>query len=148
MKINDIEIGKTSIKDIFDIQKYLDDFINLKHEEMVVFGFDNNCTFTLAEFITTYSESDKAQFNMNYMFKRLKETKSKGFILVHNHPTGICIPTEIDVETTKDIMKEAEKKKLLFMEHYTWTKGLLWSIINTSIKNGLYIKKEDLSERY
>lgn len=143
MKLKDINIGVTSIDNLSDIQKYLDDFIELNHEEMVLFGFSDDCKFTAAEMITKFSEEDKAQFDVNYMFDRLKESKSKAFILIHNHPSGVCIPTDIDVETTKFIIKEAKKKKLMFIEHYTWTNGLMWPIIKTSIGKGLYIKKED-----
>ena len=140
MYIEDIKIGKDKLEVLSDFQKYLDNFKDIKKEEMIMLGFNDDCVYTFADYVTKQSEENSAYIDVKEIITKLKESKSKGCILIHNHPNGVCIPTEIDVETTKQILKEFKKHKLLLIEHYTWTNGLLWGIVNTSIKKDIYIK--------
>lgn len=135
------------IKNKGDILNYLDCMKGLDREIMVVFGINEDLKFCLAEDVTEISEKDNGYFYSSSIFKALKKSKSIGFILVHNHPNGVIIPTQDDVDTTKNIMKEAEKKDLVFMEHFVYCNGILWSIIRQSIKGNVYFKKESIRSK-
>ena len=119
MYIEDIKIGKDKLEVLSDFQKYLDNFKDIKKEEMIMLGFNDDCVYTFADYVTKQSEENSAYIDVEEIITKLKESKSKGCILIHNHPNGVCIPTEIDVETTKQILKEFKKHKLLLIEHYT-----------------------------
>lgn len=135
MKVKDIKIGVDFITAKTDIKKFLDDYKRLKTERMYVFGFDDNARYVLAENITVKSDNNEAEIDVTKLMNRLKETKSTAFILVHNHPNGVCVPTDKDVKFTKEVRTLALKNKIILMEHYTWTNGLLWGILGISIKN-------------
>lgn len=141
MKLKDVKIGVSSAKAVTDVKKFLDDFKDLQTENLIVFGFNDDMKYILAENITESSGIHAGYFNVNELFKRLKDVKAKSFILVHNHPNGICIPTITDVETTKKVIEKAKENNVDILEHFTWTNGLLWGIIELSITDGIFIKE-------
>ncbi len=123
MKLSDIKLGCDEITNKYDVKQWLDDMSSMTEEIMYLFGFSGDCKYKVARNIVKFSEKTKGQFDENEMFRILKENKCKGFILVHNHPTGSNIPSKIDIETTKEIMKDAKKHKMIFMEHFVFGKS-------------------------
>lgn len=132
MKINDIKLGTDKISRYTEIKNYLDDLYKLDHEEVVVFGFDSKLTFLLAEKITHTSEKNKALFDFNHIKELLGKVNAIKYILVHNHPNGVCIPSFTDTQVTKRLIKLSNKNKIELLEHYVFVDGVLFPIIKFS----------------
>lgn len=136
MTFKNIKLGETSISSLNDLKPYLKgEFQGRKKEKFMAIGLNGELKITMAENLTEISEKTKAYVDLDKLFKRLKETKSLGLVVSHNHPNGMPVPSDFDIQITRDIIKLAEKKDLVFMDHILYVqlkdkKSFWWSIKN------------------
>lgn len=72
--------------------------------------------------IVAYSEISSGGINLcnidiPSIFRVLFATNANRFILVHNHPSGNSKPSQIDIDTTKQIKSVAKIMKVQFLDH-------------------------------
>lgn len=139
MNFKNIKLGETSISSLNDLKPYLKgEFDGRKKEKFMALGFDSNLKITMAENLTEISEKTRAYVDLDKLFKRLKETKSLGLVVSHNHPNGNPVPSEFDINITREIIKLAKKKDLVFMDHILCVQlkdgGMFWWSIKNNLK--------------
>lgn len=51
------------------------------------------------------------------IFRPIIMVGSKSFILVHNHPSGDCSPSEADIRNSRELVKASKCMRLNFLDH-------------------------------
>lgn len=137
MTFKNIKLGETTISSLDELKPYLKgEFYKRKKEKFIAIGVNGELKITMAENLTEISEKSRAYVDLSKLFKRLKETKSLGLVVSHNHPNGMPIPSDFDIQITKNIIKLADEKDLVFMDHILAVqledgKFFWWSIKNS-----------------
>lgn len=61
--------------------------------------------------------TDLCNFDTKTLFKTILLCNANKFILVHNHPSGDCTPSETDYKTTKRIQDASNLLGLTLLDH-------------------------------
>lgn len=98
------------IKNSQDIYKFITEIIkpSQEPEEVLYVVVLTNSNHIQAFMEVARGTSNKCCVNFSDIFKRVILTNCKKYILVHNHPSGIAKPSNIDYLLTEQI-KEASK---------------------------------------
>ena len=65
---------------------------------------------------------------LGLLFRRALELRAAGLLLAHNHPSGRCAPSEIDIQTTARIEETANRLDLWLLDHLIVTSAAVFSI--------------------
>ena len=61
------------------------------------------------------------------------EKKASGIIVVHNHPSGNCEPSEQDIETTKIIKCSADILGIPLLDHIIFSENNYFSFVENKL---------------
>ena len=77
-----------------------------------------------------YGEHNRVQFNPCFVARAILRHNGSRVIIGHNHPGGICIPSESDLEATAALKEYLEKLDLKLVDHLIVTKRAHLSLLN------------------
>lgn len=83
----------------------------------------------------TVGEESSARINIKTILEETLKTGMTKFILVHNHPSGNCNPSNEDIETTKNIENASKIVGLQLLDHIIIGDGTFYSIYANQTKD-------------
>lgn len=102
-------------------------------EKFVVIGFDDKNNQVLFAELSELSKEQRAYFRQRRLFDYLKEYNCHSFVVSHNHPDGMPIPSSFDIKVTKEIDENSKRFGFVFIEHIICTRlktqTLHWKIL-------------------
>lgn len=103
-----------SAKDVFNI--YFHKFINEKKENFVVLCLDSKNRIIREEPVSI-GLLDSSLVHPREVFKGAIKESAYSIIIVHNHPSGDCTPSQQDMEVTKILIKAGETLDIPVVDH-------------------------------
>lgn len=86
---------------------YMEQMRHLEQEQLVVMYFDTKCRLIKDKILTT-GTINQSLISSREIFVEALKCNAVNIVLVHNHPSGDCVPSREDCSVTKKI-KEAGK---------------------------------------
>ena len=77
-----------------------------------------------------HGEHNRVHFNPRFVARTILQHNGSRIIIGHNHPGGICIPSESDLEATGTLKEYLEKLDLKLVDHLIVTKRTHLSLLN------------------
>ena len=77
-----------------------------------------------------HGEHNRVQFNPRFVARTILRHNGSRVIIGHNHPGGVCIPSEADLEATATLKEFLEKLDLKLVDHLLVTKLTHLSLLN------------------
>lgn len=65
---------------------------------------------------------------MRDLFTRALETGASGLIIAHNHPSGICRPSQGDIDATQRLSEVARALDIELIDHLIFTQTAIYSM--------------------
>lgn len=91
--------------------------LNKRAEEyMFLVALDTKCNI-IGTFEVSHGSVNTSICNPREIFIRLLMIGASAFVLVHNHPSGDCIPSRDDIYTTKRIKEGSQILGLSLLDH-------------------------------
>lgn len=122
----------TSAKDAFPIclSNWEKDIEYVERFKILLLGPDNRCkgVFQVSQGAMTSTLIDK-----RVLFSAAITAAACGIILVHNHPSGDCNPSQADIKATNDIMKCGEILDIKVLDHLIISRNQFYSFTESSI---------------
>jgi len=60
---------------------------------------------------------DRCLIHPRDIFRYVVQNNASAFIMFHNHPTGILIPSDEDVKFTKKLKQLSKMMEIIFLDH-------------------------------
>lgn len=106
-----------SIKGKRDLIEYLKkDMGNMKNEEFKIVYLNNDNKVVCDEVIFKGTINRSIIYPRKIM-ERVIDTKARGIIFVHNHPSGNLTPSQKDIEVTLEMQELLEKIDVKLLDH-------------------------------
>lgn len=106
-----------SIKGKRDLIEYLKkDIGNMKNEEFKIVYLNNDNKVVCDEVIFKGTINRSVIYPRKIM-ERVIDTKARGIIFVHNHPSGNLTPSQKDIEITLEMQELLEKIDVKLLDH-------------------------------
>ena len=119
---------KTEVFDFFRKQ-----FAKCDKEKILVVGINDKRVTLLAD-VSFNNKYDGADFHMNDTVEMLVKNGCNKFIIAHNHPNNYPLPSDIDRNMTKKLIKLGKEKKCRLLEHYVYSDIVYWPIMKDTLK--------------
>ena len=103
-----------SAKDIFNIFSYK--LLNEKRETFIVLSLDSKNKIIKEEEVSK-GILDSSLVHPREVFKSAIKESAYSIIIVHNHPSGDCTPSQQDMEVTKILMKAGATLDIPVVDH-------------------------------
>ena len=121
-----------------NIKNYLiSEFLGLKKEQFLMICVDIDCNIVNKHIVSVGSESSSV-VSMKEVVKNAVTDKANFVFLAHNHPNGLLIPSDNDIEVTKVVCEALALVEVPVIEHYIVTNKDCFGIIKGC---GLFIEK-------
>ena len=120
----------TSITEMYNYIRY--DFENLSHEEIRAYYFDIKGN-VLGNKLVGIGTFDSSNCDCRQIVKWALKLSSINLILVHNHPSGDCKPSLVDINFTKKIIEFCNNLDIKVIEHLVIGKNKYSCIIRDFI---------------
>jgi DNA repair protein RadC len=88
----------------------------LPEEKLWMIVMNTKCK-PLGVFELAHGSMDSAVMDQKAIFTRLLLSGARGFVLVHNHPSGDSTPSAIDISNTKKVKEGAELLTIELFDH-------------------------------
>lgn len=89
--------------DTDELKKYISaEYVNIKKERAMIVHFDTHARFINSSWIGE-GDMDFVEINNKVVAASVIENNSRMAILVHNHPSGVAVPSSQDVFTAKNL---------------------------------------------
>lgn len=97
-------------------KKYKDQ-LSILYQEVVILVIVNSKREILYE--TTLYKGNSSQVLISYkdIWRELITHRGRGYYLIHNHPSGECIPSNEDIFLTQELLRESKKIKIKLHDH-------------------------------
>lgn len=106
--------NQTDPEEIFEHYKVK--LCSLKEEETTLLIF-NRSKKLIREVLVAKGRESKNLPVRNEIINELMGVKGAFFILLHNHPSGVCLPSEEDMNFNRDISKSVHGTKFKLIDH-------------------------------
>ena len=103
-----------SAKDVFNIFSYK--LLNEKKETFIVLSLDSKNNIIKEEEVSK-GILDSSLVHPREVFKSAIKESAYSIIIVHNHPSGDCTPSQQDMEVTKILMKAGATLDIPVVDH-------------------------------
>lgn len=91
-------------------------FLDTSNERAYVLCFDgDHCLIAVRKL--SDGDVNSTAFDMRKLASAVLETKAVGVMLVHNHPNGIPLPSQADIEQTESAYSFLRTMKVTLMDH-------------------------------
>ncbi len=112
-----------------NIKNYLiGEFLGLKKEQFLMICVDIDCNIINKHIVSVGSESSSV-VSMKEIVKNAVTDKANFIFLAHNHPNGLLIPSDNDIEFTKVVCEALALVEVPVIEHYIVTNKDCFGII-------------------
>lgn len=95
---------------------YMEDFRHLKQEHIMLLMFDTKCHL-LREQMIAKGTADRCSVSPREIFSEALVHHAVCVVLIHNHPSGDCSPSEEDSLFTKRIREAGEMLEITLLDH-------------------------------
>ena len=85
-------------------------------EYLIAIYFDKDEKI-LSEIVISKGNEKHVNVDIQKIVKEYKRTKADHFILAHNHPSGIAVPSADDLLTTKRIVRDLKRENIDLSDH-------------------------------
>ena len=114
----------SSAKDVYNM--FVDEMRNYKKEVLKVVLLDTkNVPISIKE--VSVGTLNSSLIHPREVFKDAIKESANSIILVHNHPSGDCSPSEEDKEITKKLIKAGEHLDVKVLDHVIIGKKNYWN---------------------
>ena len=113
-----------SSKDVFNI--FSDELINLKKEKVIGLYLDTKNKVIKKE-VLSIGILDSSLIHPRELFKEAIKESAKSVILVHNHPSGDCNPSQEDIKITNILIEAGKLLDVKLLDHIIIGKEKYWS---------------------
>lgn len=125
LQITDSE--KVAIKTASDVAQLCRSHFNQSfREEMLVLFLDSRLQVISKEVLFTGS-IDQVTIHPREIFHRAIKHLAHSIILVHNHPSGDCTPSEADITATKTLISSGQILGIHLLDHIIVSPTSYWS---------------------
>ncbi len=111
---SDVPTIITSPLDVYNLSKNW--FVGIEHEELWILYLDKAKHVVDHEQLTKGSSSFTV-VDPRQIFRRALLYRACGIVLIHNHPSGNCMPTRQDIDITKRIQKIGDLLHIPLVDH-------------------------------
>lgn len=94
----------------------IDHLETLTYEKCLFFLISNNQEIVCCCSFSSYS-AGQIEINVRQLFKIIFELNIAKIILIHNHPSGICYPSEADLSATALLQELAHVFSFKLLDH-------------------------------
>lgn len=95
---------------------YMEQLRHLHEEQLFALYMDSQCKLIKEELIAKGNRKS-ALFSKGLIFEKALLCKASMIILLHNHPSGNCIPSNDDIKVTQEIIQGAKLLDLDLIDH-------------------------------
>lgn len=142
LKTYEVYLAQEDTKIVFKspdvVSRYLKKFfVNEKRECFYLVCLDQNKKL-INTLMVSEGSTNEIQIYIRNIFEVVIKTNATNVILVHNHPSGECVPSKSDIMTTNEIIKSLELVSVKVVDHIIMTKDDYYSFAkNKIIKNSI-----------
>ena len=105
-----------------NIKNYLiSEFLGLEKEQFLMICVDIDCNIINKHIVSVGSESSST-VSIKEVVRNAVTDKAKFVFIAHNHPTGILVPSDSDINLTKSVCEALALVEVPVIEHYIVTK--------------------------
>lgn len=72
--------------------------------------------------------ADRLSVRMRHVFAKALSLDASGLIIAHNHPSGHCLPSQIDIDATARLKTVAKALDLELLDHLIFTQNAVYSM--------------------
>ena len=121
--------GKTIIRTPKHVYDYLKDMRDLPKEHLRGIYLNSHSQVIHDEIISIGSLTSNI-VHPREVFKPALDYSAAAVVLAHNHPSGICKPSNSDIEITNQLLKAGKILGIDLLDHVVITKNKFTSILN------------------
>ena len=114
-----------------------------KTETVWIVSLDNDEHPIAVYDISVKNLNKECIFDFNNIKDKLQKDNSNKFIFLHNHRTEDSLPSLIDIDTTKDLLKYSKKKNIILIDHIILSKDDYFSFHNHKDNKIIIYKRQD-----
>lgn len=70
----------------------------------------------------------KLSLRMRELFTKALSLSARGLLIAHNHPSGLCRPSESDIVSTRRLEKVATALDIELLDHLIFTRDAVYSM--------------------
>ena len=85
--------------------------------------------------VVAVGNANSAIISPREIFFEAAKMHASAIIVAHNHPSGICAPSELDIETTHHICAAGEILGILVLDHVILGRGKYYSFLEHGLLN-------------
>lgn len=95
---------------------YMEQMRHLEQEQLVVMYFDTKCRLIKDKILTT-GTINQSLISSREIFVEALKCNAVNIVLVHNHPSGDCVPSREDCSVTKKIQEAGKLIGINLIDH-------------------------------
>lgn len=95
---------------------YMEQMRHLEQEQLVVMYFDTKCSLIKDKILTT-GTINQSLISSREIFVEALKCNAVNIVLVHNHPSGNCVPSRDDCKVTKKIQEAGKLIGINLIDH-------------------------------
>ncbi len=104
----------SSSKEIYE--SYKERYRNQDKEEIILLNFNREKTL-LSEHIMSFNNQSFSSLSVPKTLAKALKDNASGFVLIHNHPSGLPLPSKEDIIFTNSLKEAASNVHLSFLDH-------------------------------
>ena len=108
---------EVDMRSIFDILESYRLNIETQSQEKVILIIKNSQK-ELVEKTLYIGTEDEVNISIKDIVREVYQNNGKSFYLVHTHPSGLAIPSKLDILTTKVVKEKTKKAGLKLIDHF------------------------------
>ncbi len=125
---HEVLVGEVVSVNSPDLQGYLRVLLQNTREERVYAIFLDSRGFFLHDEIVSCGTSDHAPLELRRLAHRALDLQARKVILAHNHPSGLCEPSETDFQTTSRLRDVLAALAIELLDHLIIGGGRIYSM--------------------
>ena len=119
------------LKTLVDCGNYLlPYFAGAAEEKVVALALDGKCE-VLACAELAQGNVNAASFSIRSVVEFALRTRATSIVLAHNHPSGLAVPSQEDIRTTRSIQRALEMVEVLLADHIVVAEGDFVSMVQS-----------------
>lgn len=109
-------------------------FFGLTEETVYLLSLDGKCKPLACNRLFTGSVNS-ASLSIRLVVECALRTKATSVVLAHNHPSGIAVPSQEDIKSTRAIAEALEPLNVLLLDHIVVAEGDFVSMLESGFLN-------------
>lgn len=112
-------------------------FLGVQNEQIRAMLLDDNLHFVKEQLITE-GTIGKVEFATRKFTDFVIKNNCNRVVIAHNHPNGFAMPSNADIEATKELMKIFEKLEITLLDHIIVGRTGSYSFRSSKLSSGLW----------